>query len=482
MLNQSDYRAYHERMISGNKGTTAKDVMLVVLPSILSLHILAGLQSHHLVPRTLGKHKIAAFFAEFFVVIMPSILSLTICSYNTATIPMFMCFAGPVLGLKWKISENRGRWSHIYAVFFNSRTFSNILSFKLPAKPRSYITNFRAITNMLTVLAIFAVDFHIFPRRFAKTQTFGFGVMDLGVGLFVIANALVAPETDSSKSLSVPVLKTFLQSLPLVILGFGRLIMTAQVDYQKNVTEYGVHWNFFFTLAFTKVVSCIILKYVDRSTYAYGLMFVGLTVTHEAALQLGLQDWVFSNAPRHGIISANREGIASNMGYVALYFGGIVLGRDLRSFDTFSMMGNMSMLERLLFVSIIFWSGTVACEHTFGVSRRLANMGYILWVLAFTSTVIAFLLFIEIIVILSKVVDERRFNKNVLFVPKIFEAINRNGLLFFLLGNVLTGMFNILVRTFTLNSVTSFVVINIYMLTNCAAVAILQAWNFTLKL
>jgi hypothetical protein len=47
---------------------------------------------------------------------------------------------------------------------------------------------------LVTSICILAVDFPVFPRRFAKTEDFGFGLMDIGVGAFVFVSGLVSQE------------------------------------------------------------------------------------------------------------------------------------------------------------------------------------------------------------------------------------------------------------------------------------------------
>ena len=59
---------------------------------------------------------------------------------------------------------------------------------------RPFITNFRAYVNIAGAISILAVDFQVFPRRFAKAETYGTGLMDVGVGAYVVSNAIVSAE------------------------------------------------------------------------------------------------------------------------------------------------------------------------------------------------------------------------------------------------------------------------------------------------
>jgi len=77
-----------------------------------------------------------------------------------------------------------------------------------------------------------------------------------GVGLFVCLHGVVAREVRGRKAAGQyfsDILDTIRSTIPLVVLGCARLFATWGVQYQEHVSEYGVHWNFFFTLAVVKV-------------------------------------------------------------------------------------------------------------------------------------------------------------------------------------------------------------------------------------
>ena len=179
---------------------------------------------------------------DFFTLVIPSVFAVTFMSSWITHISVFLI----ILSL-----------SAYYLVLQREKIdFEYVLQKGNLTDQKAFIVWYRSIVNLMTAIAILAVDFPVFPRRLAKSETYGFGGMDNGVGFFVIANAIVSPEA-RGKHYQKPILSQLKHCLsgciPLLLLGLGRLAAVKGTDYHEHVTEYGVHWNFFFTLAALKV-------------------------------------------------------------------------------------------------------------------------------------------------------------------------------------------------------------------------------------
>lgn len=121
---------------------------------------------------------------EYSVMIIPMILHTTVLSNETTAVFVTMyavAFVCCILCVK-KAPPRSFR-----------KTFSCLMQMEMRVQ-RPFLTNMRSLVNIGTAVVILGVDFAIFPRRFAKTETFGIGFMDNGVGCFVITNAIVCPE------------------------------------------------------------------------------------------------------------------------------------------------------------------------------------------------------------------------------------------------------------------------------------------------
>merc|ERR1719167_2189705 len=89
--------------------------------------------------------------------------------------------------------------------------------------------------------------------------------MDLGVGSFVFSNGLVSPE---ARSIPCSLKKNIFSCVPLIVLGLFRLVSVSLIGYHENVAEYGVHWNFFFSLAAVRILSSLILHFVEVTKWS----------------------------------------------------------------------------------------------------------------------------------------------------------------------------------------------------------------------
>ena len=372
----------------------------------------------------------------------------------------------------------------------------------LPIRP--FITAYRGGMMIITCLAILAVDFRIFPRRFAKVETWGTSLMDMGVGSFVFAAGLVSarPIIIQSRhigeiiSLGKLLRDSLRSSVPLLALGLIRLYSVKGLEYAEHVTEYGVHWNFFFTLGFLPpfVALCQPLSAMISSPALLSLLISGI---YQASLDFtSLKSYILT-APRTDILSQNREGIFSFWGYLAIFMAGQAIGfetLDRSPFGTFALFSPLEKRKRLIFrmtIWSILWSVTYLLASTLSyglnirISRRLANFPYVLWVSAFNTTQITAYCLIETCLFpgvyraLDAASERRECDKA---TSRIVNAFNRNGLVIFLVANLLTGVVNLTLDTLSMGPWGSMVVLGGYASLLTAFAVGLDIWDLSIKL
>lgn len=333
--------------------------------------------------------------------------------------------------------------------------------FKLIKKP--FITAYRSFMLILTCLAILAVDFPIFPRRFAKVETWGTSLMDIGVGSFVFSNGLVSARSLLKDKRKPPFSRRLLNSLKschtLLILGLLRLYFVKNLEYQEHVTEYGVHWNFFITLSLLPIV----LVFIDPITEYIPRFIIGMTMVCVYEWFLVKDDNLITYlilSERDTFFNANREGIFSFIGYCVMFLSGqstglYVLGnvptknnlykRSLVTINrkTASRWDGLTTVTPLTglgisFIFLFFITYMVMELHPQTISRRFANLPYTLWIVTFN------LGFLTVFCAIDKYV--RDVNSK-LETSLSLEAMNSNGLILFLLANVSTGLINMSMNT-----------------------------------
>ncbi len=159
------------------------------------------------------------------------------------------------------------------------------------------------------------------------------------------------------------------------------------LEYHEVVEEYGVHWNFFFTLALVKILSGFLFSVVHPT--AALLLSFAVSLSYDLFLvQTGFQsDYLLNPAisRRGSLVDANREGLFSSIGYLSIYLASVYVGqviyRNVRVRETVG--------DWLLYCGqsgtqvLILWALTYA-SHTWGnpCSRRAGNLSYVLWALA----------------------------------------------------------------------------------------------------
>ncbi|KAG7355668.1 GWT1 glycosylphosphatidylinositol-anchored wall transfer protein [Nitzschia inconspicua] len=390
-----------------------------------------------------------------------------------------------------------------------------------------YLTLYRSSILYLTFIAILAVDFPaLFPRRFCKTETEGYGLMDVGAASFCLSAGLVGAKRrlkqnkNKAAKNNNTIWKPFFHALPLVVIGMIRIVTNQELEYQEHVTEYGVHWNFFFTLGVLTVLPLILPGKSSKPSIAYPLIVM---LSYQLALSLlqwqffvedaprtihDLQVWMADNntitangqtAPSirtnnlaetilwlHSILPnlaqfllANREGVLGCCGYLSLYYVGEWVGYNYlwnNQNTTNNNNNNNNNNNGLGLFVLSSWGFHLTLVHFFAipVSRRSTNLGFCSWAVAHNVVLLYFLQMLERRI--------KRQSQSIILVPPIWDLVNRHGLIMFLVANLLTGLVNLTVPTLTMSAFGALIIVFLYIcLVGMAAMGMDAVWTGTIK-
>jgi len=286
--------------------------------------------------------------------------------------------------------------------------------------------------------------------------------MDLGVGSFLVANALVSRQARNVTSMSF---RAALSSIsPLVFLGFARIISTLGVDYQVHVGEYGVHWNFFFTLAAVSILTSIVRIHPKHC----GLVGLLILAGYQIWLSSGLNEYLISDKRSADILSQNKEGVYSILGYWGMFLIGVSLGYYLFVDAKSKGKSRNTQVVKVWVLAASFWILAIILDsYIERVSRRMCNFAYVMLVFGQNFQVLSILTLAGFI----------SYEKNLI----LEDAFNQNMLGSFLLANILTGLVNLSVDTLFASSLTAFMILSVYTFTLCMVTGLAHFFGVRMK-
>ncbi|KAI1464399.1 GPI-anchored wall transfer protein 1 [Daldinia caldariorum] len=493
--NATSYKQMKEDFVSGLSGGSVTEINYVTMIAPIAFVLWSILQSRQ---SFFKPYKPLSFVVDFLLNVVAILLAITLYAdkplllSGLLLVPAIFVYALPpnpaVSKKKPKLPPNA-----------QTQKSQGALS-ALSVKP--FLTTYRGSMMIITCLAILAVDFRIFPRRFAKVETWGTSLMDVGVGSFVFSAGIVAARPvlkERAEGKATPLLQrlryAMRHSFPLLFLGVIRLISVKGLDYAEHVTEYGVHWNFFFTLGFLPPFVALFQSALTIIP-SYSALAILLGVIYQAVLETtNLKAFVLI-APRTDIISMNKEGICSFFGYLAIFLAGQATGMYVLPRSIVPCSGTSNSTQRTtLLLTMAAWTSiwtvlyffTTSFNYGAGldVSRRLANLPYILWITAFNSSQLLACCAIESVFFPSFYnATDAKTEKEAYetATSRVLRAYNRNGLAIFLVANLLTGLVNMTVPTLDVGpSVTMGILVGYAAVLTTVAVA-LDAWNISIKL
>lgn len=331
--------------------------------------------------------------------------------------------------------------------------------------------------------------------------------MDLGVGSFVFSMGIVSAlpllrsPMQRFKPLKGQLLRDARRSIPLLLLGSIRVIMVKGVEYPEHISEYGVHWNFFFTLALLSFFGTLCRPLARR--FRYSTLGLTLSIVHQGILSYSnLGAWAISNSiPRTNLLSQNKEGLTSLPGYLSIFLLGMDLGLYVLPKDPYLAYRKPSKSRKrektdklamlLASLSILWWAAYYFDVLIIRgiVSRRMANLAYVLWITAYNTTFLFCYVLIYMVLLqhttmatknASSLTSQHQSNDD--RTPLLLQSLNHSAFIIFLVANLLTGLVNVSFQTMYSSDLVAIVILTLYTATCLFLATLLYRANWRLPI
>ncbi|KAF9892595.1 Glucosaminyl phosphatidylinositol (GlcN-PI) nositol acylation protein [Aspergillus nanangensis] len=463
------YKARKEAFVSNLTGGSILEINIVTLVAPISVFLWSVLQSRL---SFFTPYSAPALVIDFLLNVLAILFATTLYSSTPWTLNILLISPAILLLLSTTVPRLQQKAKPPRSADGKSLKNGGNSDDPLPIHP--FLTTYRAAMMIVTCVAILAVDFRVFPRRFAKVENWGTSLMDLGVGSFVFSSGVVSARSvlkaRKNSATKTPLWRRLTastrHSVPLLVLGLIRLYSVKGLDYAEHVTEYGVHWNFFFTLGLLPPF-VEIFDFLATLIPSYEMLALGIAVLYQVVLEsTDLKSYILVSPRGPDLLSKNREGVFSFLGYLAIFLAGRAIGiRVIPRGNSPSRSAQQVRRSVLLSLGIetVAWLGLFVLNSTYAlgyganipVSRRLANMPYVIWVAAFNNAQLFLFCLLETVFFpsvhrtLGGDGEKDRVSSS---TSRIMSAFNKNGLAIFLVANLLTGAVNLAVPTLDVNT------------------------------
>lgn len=417
-------------------------------------------------------------FLDFFSQALPVLVTVLAVCVGIITV-CFQTWSDPATKAalhEWKERKDSMRkldTSNLYSGYFGERL--------------ECIGYYRGIVLFITAFCILAVDFKAMPRRHAKTEEHGMSVLDCGLAAYTYANGIVDPVARfrgklTWKQHSKWIKRELVDATALVTMGLVRVVLVAASGYQVHDTEYGPHWNFFFTLAVVKMFSRIVL------------MFLPLTLLLPAAL-VSIGSWeailhytnnlavLPSSFPAPGVsglifnfLCVNKAGIFSCTGFFGIYLLSAWVGCLL--FATRKSIFEWLEVAVLISVGMMSWMTTSSAISGL-VSALLRDFALSDWIPACRGGFVAYAQAFFGPFLTSKLKEKPVISPEAEYhEPCLIDAFNRMSFVVFIAANIATGIINLSMETLDFTPVEGGALLSCYLLAMCVSLGYFYDKNF----